>query len=104
MRRYFLYLSMILLATGLLASCNDDFDTPPMVVPTAKDKPNTTIADFKAKYWKDAVNYIDTVKDDIVIHGYVTSSDETGNIYKSLYIQDETGGLTISVNQNSLYP
>ncbi len=103
MRRYFLYLSMILLATGLLASCNDDFDTPPMVVPTAKDKPNTTIADFKAKYWKDVVNYIDTVKDDIVIHGYVTSSDETGNIYKSLYIQDETGGLTISVNQNSLY-
>ena len=103
MRRYFLYLLMILLATGLLASCNDDFDTPPMVVPTAKDKPNTTIADFKAKYWKDAVNYIDTVKDDIVIHGYVTSSDETGNIYKSLYIQDETGGLTISVNQNSLF-
>ncbi len=95
-------LSVMLL--GLAAvSCNDNFDTPPMVAPVAQDKPNTTIAEFKAKYWQDAPNYIDTVKEDLVIHGRVVSSDASGNIYKSLYIQDETGALTISINANSLY-
>ena len=85
------------------AACSDEFDQPPMVIPTAEHTPNMTIADFKAKYWQDAVNYIDTVKEDIVIHGWVTSSDESGNIYKSLYISDGTAGINISINQNSLY-
>lgn len=86
------------------AACSDEFDQPPMVVPTAEHTPNMTIAEFKAKYWQDAVNYIDTVKEDIVIHGWVTSSDESGNIYKSLYIADESGyGINISINQNSMF-
>lgn len=102
MKRINLYLSMLLLMV-IAVGCSDEFDTPPMVVPTAKDKPNTTVAEFKEKYWQDVNNYIDTVKEDIVIHGFVTSSDASGNIYKSLYIQDETGGLAISINGNSLY-
>jgi len=43
------------------------------------------------------------VTEDEVIHGWVTSSDESGNIYKSLYISDGTAGINISINQNSLY-
>ena len=31
------------------------------------------------------------------------SSDASGNIYKSMYIQDETGAITLSINQPSLY-
>lgn len=86
------------------AACSDEFDQPPMVIPTAEHTPNMTIAEFKAKHWQDARNYIDTVTEDEVIHGWVTSSDESGNIYKSLYIMDESGaGLSISINQNSLY-
>ena len=97
------YLSLMLLLV-LAAACNDEFDAPNMTIPVAQHKPNMTIAEFKAKYWQDDKNYIDTVKEDIVIHGWVTSSDESGNIYKSLYIMDESGaGLTISINQNSLY-
>lgn len=92
-------LGLTMLATG----CNDEFDTPPMVVPTATHTANMTIAEFKAKHWQDVNNYIDTVKEDEVIHGRVVSSDATGNIYKSLYIQDETGGISISINGSSLY-
>ena len=103
MKRFNYYLSLMLLLV-FTAACNDEFDQPPMVIPTAEHTPNMTIAEFKAKYWQDAVNYIDTVKEDIVIHGWVTSSDESGNIYKSLYIMDESGaGINISINQNSLY-
>ena len=66
--------------------------------------PNMTIAEFKAKHWQDARNYVDTVTEDEVIHGWVTSSDEADNIYKTLYITDESGaGLAILINQINLY-
>ena len=103
MKRFNYYLSLMLLLV-FTAACNDEFDQPPMVIPTALHTPNITIAEFKAKHWQDDRNYIDTVTEDEVIHGWVTSSDESGNIYKSLYIMDESGaGLSISINQNSLY-
>lgn len=94
---------MLLIAASLLNSCADDFDTPPLVVPTANRVRNTTIADLKSKYWQDAVNYIDTITEDLVIAGRVISSDESGNIYKNLVIQDETAALTISINGTNLY-
>ena len=72
--------------------------------PVAAATPNMTIAEFKAKHWQDGRNYIDTVKEDEVIHGWITSSDKSGNIYKTLYICDESGaGLSISINQKNLY-
>lgn len=104
MKRLNLFLNALLLMM-LAVGCNDEFDTPPMVVPHAEhaDDVNMTIAEFKAKYWQDARNFIDTCKEDTYIHGWVTSSDEEGNIYKHLYIQDETGGLGISIDANSIY-
>ena len=103
MKRFNYYLSLMLLLV-FTAACSDEFDQPPMVIPTAQHHANMTIAEFKAKHWQDDRNYIDTVKEDEIIHGWVTSSDESGNVYKSLYIMDESGyGLSISINQNSLY-
>ncbi len=72
--------------------------------PVAEHVPNMTIAEFKAKHWRDAINYADTITDDEVIHGWITSSDESGNIYKTLYITDESGaGLSIAINDTQLY-
>ena len=111
MRQFKLYLNLLLLmAIGMVSSCSDDFDRPPLMVPYAAhiDKVNTTILDLKTKYWKEDKNYIDTIKlteagDSMVIKGRVISSDESGNIYKNLVIQDETAAITISINGNSLY-
>ena len=72
--------------------------------PEALHTPNMTIAEFKAKHWQDERNYVDTITENEIIHGWITSSDESGNIYKTLYITDESGaGLSISVNQQELY-
>lgn len=109
MRLFKSYLLM-LIAAFVMVGCADNFDRPPIVEPVAAnaDKVNTTIYDLKFKYWDDARNYIDTIGqteagEDIIIKGRVVSSDETGNIYKSLVIQDETAALALSINQNSLY-
>lgn len=107
-------LSKAALMTAALASvagltgCKDDFDTPPISIPVATMQPNTTIEELKSALWDDATNYAVLVPQradgsDYIVHGRVISSDASGNIYKSLVIQDETGALPMSINQNSLY-
>lgn len=59
----------------------------------------TTIADFK-KMYKPGGTYI---YDDIWIKGQVISEDRSGNIYKDLYIQDETGAMDVKIGKGSLY-
>lgn len=102
MKKFKLLLGAMLLMVVAVA-CNDDYDTPPMVVPTATHTPNMTLLEFKTKFYQSGRNFIDTCKEDIVIHGYVSGSDAAGNIYKHMYIQDETCGLGISIDANSLY-
>ncbi|MBR1804648.1 MAG: choice-of-anchor J domain-containing protein [Muribaculaceae bacterium] len=99
----FNYLMWLVLVAVLAVGCNEDFDTPPIIMPTASHTPNMTIADFKAKYWNSERNFCDTIKDDVVIHGWVSANDESGNIYKYLFIQDETGGIGLSIDASSLY-
>ena len=38
-----------------------------------------------------------------IIKGQVTTSDQVGNLYKSLYIQDETAGIEVKIGKNGLY-
>ena len=62
-------------------------------------KPNTTITDLKAMYSGDRVQIMDTV----VIEGTVTATDESGNFYKTLVIQDDFGGIELKINDYDLY-
>lgn len=61
--------------------------------------PNTTISELKAMYINSPVK----IEKDIVIGGQVVSEDRSGNIYKSLYIQDATGGIELKIGKNALY-
>ena len=38
--------------------------------------------------------------EDVYIKGKVTSNDDEGNVYKSLYVQDETSGIELKLNNN----
>lgn len=99
--------SLSLIAAAALSSCQNDFDQPPLKEPTATMTPNTTIAELKAANWQNEDNYYLTLGkkadgEDMIIRGRVISSDATGNIYKSLVIQDETAALAFSINQTGM--
>ena len=104
----YLSLAAVAVATGAsLTSCQNDFDLPPIDEPKATMEANTTISALKTQYWQDDQNYFLTVGTnaegaDVIVRGRVVSSDATGNIYKSLVIQDETGALAFSINQTGL--
>ena len=101
MKQILLFGVEILLVTMMTVSCSEEQDMPPMKMPPA---PNMSLAEFKAKHWRDTVNYVDTVVDPEIIHGWITSSDAAGNISGTLYIMDESGmGIPIAINAQDLY-
>ena len=62
----------------------------------------TSIAEVKAMYAANGSKpYL--VRKRCVIKGQVTTSDQVGNLYKTLYIQDETAGIEIKIGKNGLY-
>ncbi len=60
---------------------------------------NTTIAQLKALYDGKPLH----IDNDLVIGGKIISSDASGNIYRSLYIQDETGAIEVKIGNSGLY-
>jgi len=81
-------------------SCvKEEFDKPPINIPTVDFNSNTTIAELKAMF----TGNLDSITTDIIIQGIVIANDESGNIYKSLYIRDNTGGIEIRLDQTDLY-
>ena len=100
--------SVLTLAAAGIAGCSDNFDTPPMVIPHTDIEANITIKDLKTQYWNSDRNYIDTIGfaengDSLYIRARVISSDESGNIYNNLYIQDETGALPLSIRYPDMF-
>ncbi|MBO6168634.1 MAG: hypothetical protein J6O51_01545 [Bacteroidales bacterium] len=59
----------------------------------------TTIKDLKSLY----ANKPLVIDNNIWVKGQIISSDVTGNIYREIYIQDETGGIDLKLGKSSLY-
>lgn len=98
-------LGAIATAMSILASCDEwepvftgDYGKGKVYEPVTMTS-NTTILELKAMYNKEPVK----IQKDIVIKGQVVSEDRSGNVYKSLYIQDETGGIELKLGKSGLY-
>jgi len=96
----------LLLITGLTyftACVKGNFDTPPP--PNPGFSPNTTIAQLN-QYYKNTIvpmGGFGSINQNMIIGGVVVANDSSGNIYKQIYIQDNTGGICVSLNQDDLY-
>lgn len=94
---------------SLFASCEEfqpvftgKYPEPPAyeVVDDSQFENITSIKDLKAMY-KAQKPFV--INNDIVIKGQVTSSDQSGNMYRSFYIQDATGAIEIKIGKTGLY-
>ena len=106
------YILLALTLLGLTASCMDSDWSAPAEETGVKSYGNKyiqatnlkTIAELKALYSGEINNNgLKVVKEAMQIRGIVTGNDEGGNIYNTLYIQDATGAIAVSVAQGGLY-
>lgn len=87
-----------------LAACEKEYDRPPLNEPVYEgETPNITIAEFREQFKGATQDAPITIEEDLVLKATVISSDESGNIYQTMYIQDETGGIAMIVAQNDTY-
>ena len=59
----------------------------------------SSISELKAMYKGGGLE----INSNIWIKGQVISSDVSGNVYREIYIQDETGGIDLKLGKSSLY-
>ena len=105
MNKIFYAIGTFAAALTLLASCDEwepvftgDYGKADVYKPVTLT-PNKTILELKSLYKNAPVK----IEDGIIIGGQVISEDRSGNIYKSIYIQDATGAIEVKIGKNSLY-
>lgn len=86
----------------VVGACVDqDFDTPPAEAENFEIPENiVSIASLKAKHVEGEFERLEA---DEAIRGIVIADDESGNYFKTLVIQDETGGIEVKINATGLY-
>ncbi|MFP5039553.1 DUF5689 domain-containing protein [Parasediminibacterium sp. JCM 36343] len=89
-------LLVMLVSSIAIISCNKKFDDPPASLSNAaviKDPTlETKIISIQALRARHKFSGLEYISDSVVIKGIVTGDDRTGNIYKTIYIQDSSKG------------
>lgn len=101
------YIAIPVLAAMLAVSCDEfppvNYDEPqPYKVYTDEDFAGSrlvTVRELKAMYNSSPVN----IDENIYIKAQVISSDQSGNLYRTMYIQDATGAIELKMGTRNLY-
>lgn len=99
-KNLFIAFTAIFLMIGITACVDQDFDEPPTGGEDPGITANTTIDDLKALYRPGSLT---AVQEDITIGGVVVADDRSGNYFRSIILQDETGGIEVLINQTNAY-
>lgn len=93
-------LLFLLVLTGLWSCVNQDLDEPPVGnLPSLEA--NSSIAELAALH---TIGEDDRrIEENIIIKGTVIADDRSGNFFKSIVLQDGTGGITVRINTVGLY-
>jgi len=95
-----------LLLLNFTGCIDESFDDIQPSTDSTSLKRNTKIAELKSAYIGKLTKLTDTTfydRDSIIIEGIVVSDDKEGNFYKTIVIQDETGGIEVKLEKTTLY-
>lgn len=104
--RYLSFASMALASVLLFASCDYNRPDEPKLRLSGDVQgltPTHTIAQLKALYSGSPY----TITEPVIVAGVMSSDDTEGNLYRTAYMQDETGGIELKLslgNLSTLYP
>src|SRR4051812_24420227 len=102
MKKIFIVLMLvtpIVFASMVIISCNKKFDEPPAYV-APNITGDLTISDLKAMH---TTSHLEQIAVDKTISGIVIADDRSGEFYKTIVIQDSTGGISIKLDGYDLY-
>ena len=110
----FIAMAMMAMAGMMLASCMGDGYADPDMVETIpappygnnllREKNVVTIAQLKSEY-KTAITGggYKLIDKPMMIKGYITGNDISGNLYQQVALQDATGAILVDINGGGLY-
>lgn len=99
--KYFASIFSIAMLALTFAGCVDlEFDAPPAEGEDVQLTPNATISDLRALH---TIGQFEEVTQDWIIEAVVIADDRTGNFYRTIVVQDETGGIDLRINATELY-
>lgn len=99
-------LFMVALMTVIFTGCMDQHDIPTIEIYGNPSVPeaNTTIAQLKQQFKSITTNSgVQQIEDSIVISGVIVADDESGNVYKQIYLRDSTATIVIGINTTGIY-
>lgn len=97
-------ISLPLIASLALFACERDYDAPLLTEPEyTGPAANITISELRAQTAAATQDVPVIITQDQVLKAVITGNDESGNIFKKIYLQDETGAIEMEVDQSSVY-
>lgn len=99
MKKVFGFITLAVFFMGLSSCLKENYDTPPTGGKDPDIQPNITIKDLKALYTGTAFQ----ITTDYVFRAVVTADDKSGNFYKTIVVEDSTGGIALKLDGSSLY-
>lgn len=94
-------LTLLVLFMGITSCVKENFDTPQPEPETDPDiETNASIEDLVA-YWQSG-EYIE-IEEDLILDAVVIADDLSGNYFRSIVLQDETGGIELLLNARELH-
>lgn len=93
-------LALVVMLTSLTSCVDHIFDVPPFYIPVYNGTATHTILQLKTQIYTGSLTQITT---DVIITGIVVANDQSGNIYKTIVIQDGTAAIEVKLDKTSLY-
>jgi len=95
-----LFFSLSMLAAFFNSCVNTDIDEPPYNTNYPVYHANFSIKDLRAMHTNGS---FEKIEDDLLIKAVVVADDKSGNYYKTLVVQDSTGGMELKINATNLF-
>lgn len=95
-----LFFSLSMLTVFFNSCVNTDIDEPPYNTNYPVYHANFSIRDLRAMHTN---GNFEKIEDDLLIKAVVVADDKSGNYYKTLVVQDSTGGMELKINATNLF-